>query len=414
MRNLQSQIYENTPIFLQNILTSWNGYRKTRSRYGNIYYSFLIELEKQQYLNDHHAKKYQNEELRRLIHHAVERSPFYRDFYKDIDIEKIQGADDLKLLPILDKEMLMQNIQSIYTVSENAAADSEVSCERGNVIKLLFTKEDVQKRKAFLDFFKKQHGAVNLEMKRASFSSKRIIPDQQMNKIFWRDNYFVRQRIYSGFYCTQENAAAYIEDLDKYKPDFIDGLPSAIYELAKFINRNRLILAFKPVAIFPAGESVHPNYRKEIEEAFDCPLRDRYSATEAAPFILECVKGRLHYNLFSGVIETTEEGKMIVTSFNSYGTPLIRYDIGDRVDLPELDAICECGSVHPIFEKIHARPYQQPNSVPGGDLLKEYYPGPAGKLPGTLNKFQLLKNAFFTLKSPAGIAAFSEAVMRRT
>lgn len=391
MRNQQSQLYESTPIFLQNIMTSWNGYRKTRSRYGNIYYSFLIELEKQQYLNEHHAKKYQDQELQRLLHHAIERSPFYREFYKDIDIEKIKTTNDLKLLPVLDKQMLLQNIQSIYTVSENAAAESETSSERGKVLKLLFTKEDVQKKKAFLDFFKKQHGAINLEMKRASFSSRRIIPDNQQSKIFWRDNYFVRQRIYSSYYCTQENAAAYIEDLEKYKPDFIDGLPSAIYELAKFINRNKLILAFKPVAIFPSGETVQPQYRKEIEEAFDCPLRDRYSAAEAAPLIMECVKGRLHYNLFSGVIETTEEGNMIVTNFNSYGTPLIRYDIGDRVDLPEMDMVCECGSVHPIFEKIHARPYQQPNSVRGGNLLPQYYTEAAEKLPGPLNKFELFK-----------------------
>lgn len=414
MLNQPSQLYENTPIFLQNILTSWNGYRKTRSRYGNIYYSFLIELEKQQFLNEHHARKYQDQELQRLLHHAIERSPFYRDFYKDVDIEKIKSVSDLKLLPVLDKEMLLQNVQSIYTVTENAAAESETTSERGNVLKLLFTKEDVQKKKAFLDFFKKQHGAINLEMKRASFSSRRIIPDNQQNKIFWRDNYFVRQRIYSSYYCTQENAAAYIEDLEKYKPDFIDGLPSAIYELAKYINRNRLILAFKPVAIFPAGEAVQPHYRKEIEEAFDCPLRDRYSTTEAAPLIMECVKGRLHYNLFSGVIETTDEGNMIVTSFNSYGTPLIRYDIGDRVDLPEMDTVCECGSVHPIFEKIHARPYQQPNSVRGGDLLPEYYPETGEKLPGTLNKFQLLKNAFFAFRNQAGNPAFPEAVMKRS
>lgn len=394
MRNLQSQIYENIPIFLQNILTSWNGYRKTRSRYGNTYYSFLIKLEKQQNLNEFHTKNYQMQELRQLLHHAIENSPFYRDFYKGIDIEKLKSSEDLKLLPILDKEMLSQNIQSIYTVTENWAGESVTSQEKGGPVKLLFTKEDVQKRKAFLDFFKKQHGAINLEMKRASFSSRKIIPDNQHHKIFWRDNYFVRQRIYSGYYCTQENAEVYIKDLEKYKPDFIDGLPSAIYELAKFINRNRLILAFKPVAIFPSGETVHAHYRREIEEAFDCPLRNRYSASEAVPLIMECVKGRLHYNLLSGVIETSEEGNMIVTSFNSYGTPLIRYDIGDRVEFPEMETVCECGSVHPIFERIHARPFEQPNSVRGDEMLQGYYPDAADKAPGTMQKFWLFKRGF--------------------
>ncbi|WP_281863040.1 hypothetical protein [Planomicrobium okeanokoites] len=398
MRNLQSQLYENTPIFIQNVLTSWNGYRKTRSRYGNLYYSFLIELEKRQYLNEHHAKKYQEEELQRLLRHAIEKSAFYKELYRNIDIGEIRTVADLKELPVLDKEMLLHNIQDIYTVSESAAAESEISYEKGNIIKLLYTKDDVQKRKAFLDFFKKQHGAVNLEMKRASFSSRRIIPDNQHHKVFWRDNYFVRQRIYSSYYCNQENAAVYIEDLEKYKPDFIDGLPSAIFELAKYINRNKFILSFKPVAIFSVGEAVRPECRREIEEAFDCPLRDRYSSSEAAPFVMECVKGRMHYNLYSGVIETTEEGNMIVTSFNNYGTPLIRYDIGDRVELPEMNERCECGSVHPVFEKIYARPLQQPSSVSRGDLSAGFYPDKVQQVPGTLNKFHLFRSGFFPFK----------------
>ena len=336
--------------------------------------------------------------MQRLLRHAIEKSAFYKELYRNIDIGEIRTVADLKELPVLDKEMLLHNIQDIYTVSESAAAESEISYEKGNIIKLLYTKDDVQKRKAFLDFFKKQHGAVNLEMKRASFSSRRIIPDNQHHKVFWRDNYFVRQRIYSSYYCNQENAAVYIEDLEKYKPDFIDGLPSAIFELAKYINRNKFILSFKPVAIFSVGEAVRPECRREIEEAFDCPLRDRYSSSEAAPFVMECVKGRMHYNLYSGVIETTEEGNMIVTSFNNYGTPLIRYDIGDRVELPEMNERCECGSVHPVFEKIYTRPLQQPSSVSRGDLSAGFYPDKVQQVPGTLNKFHLFRSGFFPFK----------------
>ncbi|WP_033543106.1 phenylacetate--CoA ligase family protein [Planococcus sp. CAU13] len=392
MRNLQSQIYENMPIFFQNALTSWNGYRKTRSRYGSLYYSFLIELEKQQYLNEHHAKNYQARELQQLLRYVMEKSPFYMEFYKQIDIEKIRTIEDMRTLPVLDKETLAQNIHKIYTVTEQSAAEIEVSAEKGNALKIFYTKEDVQKKKAFLDFFKKQHGAINLEMKRASFNSQRIIPENQNIKIFWRDNYFVRQRIYSSFYCTEENAAAYIENLEKYKPDFIDGLPSAIYELAKYINRNKLILSFKPAAIFPVAESIPPRQRKEIEEAFDCPMRDRYSSAAAAPFIMECVKGRMHYNLYSGIIESTDEGKMIVTSFNSYGTPLIRYDSGNKVELAEMQMSCECGSVHPVIEKIVGRPYQRPSAVSKGNFSVDGYPEPVEKFPGTLNKFLLFRN----------------------
>ena len=398
MSNLQRRVYDNSPIFLQNIITSVEGYRKNRNRYGNTYYSFLIELESRQHSNETEVKRNQEQELRGLIQYAVEKSPFYKEFYKGIDMSKIQTIKDLKKLPVLDKEILQQHIDSIYTISESAAVVSHVSSNPGIPLKFLFTKEDIQKREAFLDFFKKQHGALNLEMKRASFSSRRLIPQHQQNKVFWRDNHYIKQRVYSSFYCTEENAAAFVADLEKYKPDFIDGLPSAIYEIAKFINKNNIILSFKPVAIFPVAEILSPHYRGEIEKAFECPLREQYTSPEGAPFITECIKGRMHYNLNSGVIETNEEGEMIVTSFNTYGTPLIRYNIGDQAQLPKTEELCECGSVHPVFEKIYARTSEYLQSKSKGKLTSVYFSAIGKNFPTAIQKMQFIQNSADTIE----------------
>lgn len=393
MRKLTSRLYESTPIFMQNIFTSLEGYRKTRSRYGNTYYSFLLELENQSNSNEDEIKKIQETEMCRLIKYAVEKSSFYKDFYQEINMADIRTIEDLKKLPVLEKEVLQENIENLYTIPESSAAAVRISNNFGTPLKFLFTKDDIQKKEAFLDFFKKQHDAVNLEMKRATFSSKRFIPQKQQNKAFWRDNYYMRQRLYSSYYCYEENASEFVADLEKYQPDFIDGLPSAIYEIAKYINEHKIILSFKPAAIFPASEILHAHQRSEIEKAFDCPLRNQYTSSEGAPFLTECTEGNIHYNLRSGVIETNEKGEMIVTNFNTYGTPLIRYNSGDRIEMPDTETKCGCGSVHPFIAEIHAQTNDYLQSKRKGDLSAIYLSEIWSDFSDYIQKIQFVQNS---------------------
>ena len=71
-------------------------------------------------------------------------------------------------------------------------------------------------------------------------------------------------------------------------------------------------------------------------------------------------KKNLHYELLSGIFEVVDdkmnpsnEGEILVTSFTTHGTPLIRYRIGDRIRLK--DGICSCGRNTPLVEEIIGR-----------------------------------------------------------
>lgn len=355
MRELPMKIYDNSPIYLQNLLTTIEGYRKTKSRYGHIYFEFLRALGNRRDSDKAAGRTHQQEEMQKLIAYAVDRSPFYQEFYKGIDLKSIRTVEDLKKLPVLEMDMLQKNIASFYTLPESAAVVSYILDHSGMPLKFLITKEDMQRHMAFLDFFKNRHGATNLEMKRASFSSNRFIPKRQRKKVYWRDNHSAKQRLYSSYYCNKKNAGAYVENLDTYKPDFIDGLPSAICELAKYINQNKIILSFQPIAIFTTEEKLTPECRKEIEAAFDSPVHHHFAFTEGAPFIAECAKGKMHYNPGSGIIEATEDKEMIITGFNTYGTPLIRYKTGERIDLAIEEERCACGSAHPVLRQLQGR-----------------------------------------------------------
>src|SRR5699024_6991068 len=121
-------------------------------------------------------------------------------------------------------------------------------------LNVYFDKEDNARRMAYLDYFKQQHG-VEPFSRRASFTGKEIIPFKQKSDVYWRYNQSINQMLYSGFHVSEKNIPYYIKSLNKFKPKAIDGFPSSIYRIARFINLNNIKMGFQPTAIFPTAET---------------------------------------------------------------------------------------------------------------------------------------------------------------
>lgn len=349
------KLYYKSPIFIQNILTSIRGYQYKRQRNGKYYQREMDFYKKFDMSSEIDIQQYQTEQLQQLLQFAVNHSPFYKEFYQGIDLQQIQTPDDLKKLPILEKEIVRKHIDKMYTISEKQAVVSHTSGTTGTPIKFLHTYEGIQRRNAILDDFKRRHGFLNGQMKKASFNSSEIVAVNQEKKIFWRDNVLMKQRLYSSFHSNKENMPYYIENLNEYKPVSLDGYPSVLYEIARYINKENISLDFQPLAIFPTAETLHPHYRKEIEQAFKCKVFNQYASSEGAPFVVECSSGNLHYHKLSGVIEQEEDDEMLVTSFMNTGTPLIRYRIGDKIIFSDQKEKCACGSAFPIVQSLEGR-----------------------------------------------------------
>jgi phenylacetate-coenzyme A ligase PaaK-like adenylate-forming protein len=110
-------------------------------------------------------------------------------------------------------------------------------------------------------------------------------------------------------------------------------------------------------AVFTIGELVRDSHRVAVREAFGCEILDVYSGSETGTLACQCAKGRLHVNADSMHLEilradgTTadpgEIGRIIVTPFTAWASPLIRYDTGD---LGRLGPSCGCGATLPVLE----------------------------------------------------------------
>lgn len=357
MGGLLEKVYDKSPIFFQNIMITVSGYQRNRSRYGKAYYDYLAFLDDFDKWSLKDKLDYQNKELSEFVKYAAEKSPFYKNLYAGIDINSIKTVDDLKKLPVVDKEMLRVNIKDVVTIPHKGAVEGHTGGTTGKSLTILSTVDDFMQRMAMLDHFKLRVGFIHRKMKRATFNGKHIIPPNQKKKVFWRYNKACKQMIYSSFNITEENMKYYVESLNRFKPQAIDGFFMSMCDIAGYIERHNINLEFRPVAVFPTSETLTPPGRELLERVFKCKVYDQYASSEGAPFVTECEKQVLHTELASGVFEHVEEGsdEVLVTSFTTHGTPLIRYRIGDAMSFDVSGKVCDCGMESPIISKIQGR-----------------------------------------------------------
>ncbi|MFP8782055.1 phenylacetate--CoA ligase family protein [Planococcus plakortidis] len=348
MKLLSTELYGNSPVYLQNLMLSLREYANSRKRYGMGYYRFLHQLSGMDENDRQSEERYRDQELRSFLRHAAEHSAFYQELYGK-SLADIQCASDLRQLPVIEEELFNERIDEIrlHTMRKKEGA-ADVS-GTGQSPRLWLSNLDLQKQTAAVDHFKKQHGAINLDMKRATFHQGNFVPPGQKQGAFWRDIYYLNQRLYSADHCMEPFLPAVVRNLNGFRPDFIDGLPDAILAIARYINDHRLLLDFQAVAVFVESEILSESEGLEIESAFGCSVRRWSMKTERSPFLTECSAGNLHFNMRTGVMEFTDQGDVLLTRFHTTGTPLIRLKIKDQW-MP-IYCQCPCGSVHPVVRK---------------------------------------------------------------
>lgn len=354
---LKDKIYKALPHPIQCFLISLFNYIAYRKRYMGEYKSYLSLFTINADLSVVDLKKIQEERLNDFMSYCLKTSVYYSQLLNK------KSRIILDNFPILRKETLRQNLNEISTVNKKDGIVSKTGGTTGKSLEVVFTEKDMQERFAMLDAFRMKQG-YKLGKKTAWFSGKSIISKTDMKKNrFWKTDYLYKVRYYSTFHINDKYLEYYIINLKEFRPEFFVGFPSSILEIAKFGIMNKIGFPRGIVkAIFPTAETVTKESRAIIESYFHTKMYDQYASSEGAPFIFECVEGNLHLELQSGVFEVLDDknkpaksGRLIVTSFTTHGTPLIRYDIGDRITLEDEEKVCSCGNKNPMVKEILGR-----------------------------------------------------------
>lgn len=336
-------VYDRAPILIQHLMTTVSGLVRNHSRYGSQYKEHRAWLEKFDSLSIDQKIAFQEQAVLELVRFARAESSYYSRAISDQQVQDLSVTGDLSNLPYLEKETLRSEIDNIVT-SIGPSVEASTGGTTGKSLIVRMTHDDTMKRMAMLDHFKSRVGFEHRKMRRATFMGKHIVPPSSTKPVFWRYNHACKQMLYSSFHLSHENLEYYVNSLNKFKPESIDGFFTSMLDVASYIEQEGIELTFTPVAIFPTSETITKSGRETLERVFGAKVYNQYASSEGAPFITECVEGTLHVEHSTGIFENfdPDEFEVAVTSFETHGTPLIRYKIGDAIELGEI-VQCACG-----------------------------------------------------------------------
>ena len=366
---LNRMIYNYSPVFIQNLMTTVYGWQKNRYRYGSPRAAKWLNFYRETAVwSEEKLRDYQLSQLKETLHYAYEHVPYYRNLFKRINIvpDAIQKIEDMKVIPYLTKDQIRQaGMELICDQCDPETLSKGPTSGSTGMPMTIYGDREAAFRSYTYRWAQCRPGLERNKQRYAHFTGLEIVSPQQTKPPFWRMNYASKQRVYSVFHMSDANMPYYLEDMAKFSPVWFYGYPSALYTLADFVLRKGWDYPCPPQAVVTSSEQCLPEYKEAIEKAFKTKLWDEYGQGEMAGLAFACECGKLHekidYSLMEFIPVGEEDGfqvcELICTSFVNKAWPMIRYQVGDLA-LIDPDAKCPCGKPGRVIEQIYGRTAQ--------------------------------------------------------
>lgn len=345
-------------------------------------------------------------ELRRLVRHAWQNVPLYANLW---DKEpQIEDWGDFRALPILERSQVTEGADDLIARSLPPGMEmgpiTTTSGSTGHVVRIRTT----------TNAYVAAAAAELLEMEWTDEDPRRSLG---LVRTYSKGPPETVQALSQGVRIPRWAAGPLRELLPVGDGFLIDaGMPpESIAEFLKAAQPERL--AGYPTALLLAsqhwddppriasircfGENLLPRDQWELERIFQSVAWNSWSAVEAGPIAHTCPDDRNHLhvhapNLILELVDSNGQpceegtpGSVLVTPLYQWGTPLIRYRIGDWAT----SGSCSCGRSLPALSGIEGRAMSQIRRKDGSRLMSPKLIDLLGSVPG-LRRFQLLQHAW--------------------
>jgi putative adenylate-forming enzyme len=307
---------------------------------------------------------FQLDSARRVVAHAVRRSPFFARHLQSSDL------DDVWSLPLTNKKMMMDNLGEYNTLGFSRQ-------------ELLGFCLEAEKERTFV---RRYHG-VNVGMSSGTSGSRGVematrgeeshvkavvlsrFPFPRGEKLNWAfilrvSSPAFRLQLFGNrltWVSQLDTAEGIREKINGLRPNMISAPPSMLRILARESRDGRLTA--KPRCVLAYGEVLYPEVEKYIGEAFGCPVRQVYKSTEGT-IALSCAENRLHIQEDLVAVQLCGSGgrptpvgepcqRLVITNLVYRALPFIRYELNDVISLDP--RACPCGSSFRVIQRIQGR-----------------------------------------------------------
>lgn len=319
-------------------------------------------------LQQHQAKA-----VERLRSFALERSPFYREFHRGFERRPVHE------LPILTKATMMERFDELVTDRSVRLADVEAYLRAGDSERLfrdryvvLATSGSTGRRGVFLFDDREWIRAMAAITRPMSWSKRprtgvRLRPTLIAASAPWHYSARIGRALQNRIAPALRLDAAtplpeLLARLNDYQPNVMAVYPSVLRQLAAEQISGNLHIGL--LAIATSAEVLGDDTRAAVKRAWGISVQDTYGATEYAPIASECEHGRKHLFENGALIEVVDDAgarvpagtpgtRLLLTIFERFTQPLIRYEISDIVRLAAEP--CRCGRPYRTIDTIDGR-----------------------------------------------------------
>jgi len=316
-------------------------------------FSLLNELEESQYWDRNKIESFQLNHLNELFSYSKKNVKYYQqDKYKDISsVSSFESFN--KNFPALYKENIKDNSSILMSDNVGKRIKHATSGSTGKPMTIeisgLAEAYRIASRLRFFRWWKVDFYDRNVLIWRKPKPKSQIFSLLETIKVK-----LLGKLKLDVFELNKHTVFDYFNKIEKFKPLYIRGYKSGIYELARLMDINNL--QFKKTrlkVVVVTSEILLEKERDFMKKVFNCKIANEYGAADGGQFSFECPDGSMHINEELVYISSDENNNAHVTELFNNGMPLINFKNEDRVTLSNEQ--CSCGRNLMIISKIEGR-----------------------------------------------------------
>ncbi|MBL7700299.1 MAG: phenylacetate--CoA ligase family protein [Chitinophagaceae bacterium] len=302
------------------------------SRHNFLLYRQMAKLTALENLDPAELRKIEEKEALKMIRFAAERSQFYKNLYKGINLDG-PFSEVYPQLPVITKSAIRENEAEILTKPARLLKKAYTSGTSGSPLNMYRSAGAILKENAYVWQYRLSHG---IELGDPFVSMRGVLDNKTLQYFNKAENTLYL----SSYLLSKSTIGEYATQLNSFKPKAIFAFPSSLFTLSNLLEEAGLTA--KIPLLFTSSETLYPFQREKIEQTLGGRIYDRYSTAERTILLHECENGNFHAAPKYGISEFLENGKGVVTtSLINKAFPLIKYQIDDTFRF--MDSSCACG-----------------------------------------------------------------------
>ena len=326
----------------------------------------MIKTHKCDNLTPEEAKKIQYKRLKKLVNHAKNNSPYFKELYSavgdDFQLEDLPPTNKVEMMKHFDNwltdsnitmkriDEFTQDIENVGRMIDDKYLIFKTSGSTGNPATILYDKQNIDVSSAvaaFRTFARKEDFKAFMKNGKKTagvFANYGFYLACGMSRYLQLQMPRKKNKITIDVNAPEKEI---IKQLNDFNPAMLSGYPSNLALLSGFEE-----LTIKPSVVITGGELLTDEIRKKLEDKFDCYVQTHYSCTEAGEIACECSEKHLHINEDWVIVEPVDKNnspvgygvrsdKVLITNLSNYIQPFIRYELTDRIIVH--NEKCKCG-----------------------------------------------------------------------